>query len=96
MAKEPYLIGISGPSGAGKSSVSNRLVKLLKPNGAIIIPLDSYYKDLSGLDPEERDRRNFDIPGALDSDLLIRQLGDLSQGRSIEMPVYQFPTHTIM
>jgi uridine kinase len=38
--------------------------------------------------------RNFDHPDALDNDLLISHLQDLKIGRPVEIPVYDFTTHT--
>ncbi|HFD38800.1 MAG TPA: uridine kinase, partial [Anaerolineae bacterium] len=38
--------------------------------------------------------RNFDHPDALDNELLIAHLKALKAGQAIEMPVYDFKTHT--
>ncbi|MDW7682047.1 MAG: uridine kinase, partial [bacterium] len=59
-----------------------------------IIQQDSYYKELSHLSFEERKRQNFDHPDAFDSKLLFDHLIDLLSGRDIEMPLYDFKTHT--
>jgi len=37
---------------------------------------------------------NFDHPDALDNELLIYHLKELKAGRAIDMPVYDFKTHT--
>jgi uridine kinase len=58
------------------------------------VALDSYYLDLSGIPIEERDRRNFDAPEALDWDFMIPQLTELAGGGAIDKPVYRFATHT--
>ncbi len=60
----------------------------------MIIEQDAYYKDLSHLPPEERARRNFDHPDAIDQDLLVQHIQDLLAGKSIEQPIYDFATHT--
>jgi uridine kinase len=86
-----YLIGIAGPSGAGKSYLARHLATRL---GAPVLPLDHYYRDLSHIPLEERARANFDEPAALEHDLLITHIGDLRQGRNIEVPTYDFSTHT--
>ncbi len=91
MREKPYLIGIAGPSCSGKSSLAHHLAALLQ---AVIIPLDSYYRDLSGFSAEERARRNFDDPEALDWDLMLSQLTRLAEGEAVDKPVYQFSTHT--
>jgi uridine kinase len=84
------LIGIAGPSGAGKSELARSLARALD---APIVALDSYYKDLSQLPVEERSGANFDVPEALDAELLTTQLGSLSKGEEIRVPVYDFARH---
>ncbi len=65
------------------------------PNGEVsLLPQDSYYKDSSHIPPAERQKINFDEPAAFDWELLIRQLGELKQGKSIEMPTYSYLTCT--
>lgn len=87
----PYLIGIAGASGSGKSWLARYLAEHLP---ATVVPLDAYYRDLSALDPAARARQNFDVPEALDWELILRQAQMLSQGVEIERPVYGFATHT--
>jgi len=86
----PYLIGIAGPSCAGKSELAQRLGRMLP---APILSLDSYYRDLAHLPFEERGRRNFDLPEALDEELLAAHLGLLAGGREIAKPVYDMTRH---
>ena len=89
----PYIIGISGGSGSGKTVISEIIVKTIKKtiNGldVIVISQDSYYK---GGDSET----NYDIPSAIDFDLLIKNLQLLIKGQKIENPVYDFKTHNRM
>ncbi len=87
----PYLIGIAGPSCAGKTELSRHLAVRLP---AVVVPLDSYYVDLSSRPMEERVRFNFDEPAALDHALFFEHLQALSQGSEIERPVYDFTTHS--
>lgn len=86
----PHLIGLAGPSCAGKSEIAQRLAAVLD---APVLLLDSYYHDLAHLPPEERRLANFDLPEALDVDLLTGHLQGLSQGKEIEAPVYDFTRH---
>jgi uridine kinase len=88
------LIGIAGPSGSGKTSLARALVEHLGRDETTLIPLDAYYRDLADLEPQLRNQSNFDAPDALDHELMIRQLGVLAQGRSVELPLYRFDTHT--
>lgn len=91
MAGKPYLIGVAGPSCAGKTELSRALRTKL---GAALLPLDCYYFDLSDRTPDERARFNFDVPSALDHDRFLSQLSQLADGRAVDVPVYDFTTHT--
>jgi uridine kinase len=93
MAEKPYIIAIAGASCAGKTSLARQL-KLQLPAGALIVTLDSYYRDLSAFDLADREKHNFDEPDALDWDLFMEHLGELAHGREIEKPVYDFSAHT--
>jgi uridine kinase len=88
---KPYFIGVAGPSCAGKSYLAARLAQKLD---AALVPLDSYYRELDHLTPLQRAHYNFDVPDALDSDLLIAQARQLHNGETIARPVYDFATHT--
>jgi len=49
--------------------------------------------DLAQLEPAERFRFNFDVPTAIDLDLLLGNLRDLARGEPTTKPVYLFPEH---
>jgi uridine kinase len=91
MAAETYLIGIAGPSGSGKSFLASHLRRALK---AVVLELDRYYRDLSHLPLEERARINFDAPEALEHEILIEQVRRLQNRETVQLPVYDFTTHT--
>jgi len=91
MSASSYLIGIAGPSGAGKSYLACHLAARLH---APVLALDHYYRGLSHMPVEERAHTNFDDPAALDHDLLISQVVELSEGRAVEIPTYDFSVHT--
>lgn len=44
--------------------------------------------------PEERDDHNFDHPDSLDTDLLLNDLKKLKSGQSVDIPTYDFTTHS--
>ncbi len=92
--KKPILIGIAGASGSGKTFVANSIIERLGSDKAVIIQEDSYYKDLSDVPYEERVRRNFDSPDALDHDLLAEHLMQLLHGHAISQPIYDYKIHT--
>src|SRR5690349_24984470 len=87
----PYLIGVAGPSCAGKTELSPALQTKLN---ASLLQLDAYYFDLSDRSMEERARFNFDVPSALDHALFLSQLESLSVGYAVDVPVYDFATHS--
>ena len=91
MAAEVYLIGIAGPSGAGKSFLAQHIKAALE---AEILEIDRYYRDLSHLPLEQRTRMNFDAPEALQHELLIEQVARLQNRKAVQLPVYDFTTHT--
>ncbi|WP_422080724.1 uridine kinase [Ulvibacterium sp.] len=84
------IIGIAGGTGCGKTTVVNQIVDELPPGEVGIITQDSYYRDLSHLDIEERKKTNFDHPQSIDFALLEEHLKLLNSGHSIEQPVYSF------
>jgi len=90
------IVGIAGGSGAGKTSLCKNLFDILtkKGVGVQVICHDSYYKDISHKSMEERDKTNFDHPDALDTDLLIEHIRQLKTGKPVNIPTYDFTTHS--
>jgi uridine kinase len=87
------IIGIAGGTGCGKTTVVNTILNEL-PEGVVgVISQDSYYKDTSHLNYEERVKINFDHPRSIDFELLEKHLIDLKEGKSIHQPVYSFVKH---
>lgn len=92
----PLVIGIAGGTGSGKTSVTNKILRFLDKSHVAVIAHDSYYKDIKAYRGATPDKINFDHPDSLETDLLIRHLQDLKQGRSIRQPMYNFTTHERM
>jgi len=91
---KPFVIGISGGSGSGKSTLVSELVYKISSSNVSVLSQDSYYIDQSHLPAEERDQINFDHPAAFDNDLLVKHLRQLIAGKAVDVPVYNFSTHT--
>lgn len=90
----PLVIGIAGGSGSGKTTVAQEILNRVGPDRIAYLPHDAYYKDLSGLPPAQRAEVNFDHPHSLESDLLARHVELLKGGEAVELPVYDFSTHS--
>lgn len=94
--KTSVVIGIAGGTGSGKTTVATKIVEALPAGGALLIQHDAYYRDRSHLTPAERERINFDEPDALENDRLVIDLRRLKAGEAIDLPQYDFATHTRM
>ena len=95
MTNPTYTIGIAGGTGAGKSTLARNLFNALGgAKNVTYLVHDSYYRDQSEKSMEERSQTNFDHPDALETDLLVQHIRDLKAGKIVEVPAYDFKTHT--
>ena len=90
----PLIIGIAGGTGSGKTTVANAILARVGADHIVVIPHDAYYKDLTALSPVLRAQVNFDHPDSLETSLLIKHIQQLRSGIAIDLPVYDFKTHT--
>jgi uridine kinase len=90
----PLVVGIAGGTGSGKTTVAHKLAAAMPAERVLTIEHDSYYRDQSHLSIEERAKTNFDHPSSLESSLLAEHLRELRDGRSVEIPSYDFATHS--
>jgi uridine kinase len=90
----PLVIGIAGGSGSGKTTVAQSILQRVGPDRISFLQHDAYYKDLSGLPPTQRAEVNFDHPNSLENDLLIQHIQQLRDGRAVDVPIYDFSTHS--
>ena len=88
------IIGISGGTGSGKTTVANRILETVSAKDAVFIQQDSYYRNLKDLPVDYRQLANFDHPDAIDNDLLVYHVRKLKAGEPVELPIYDFRTHT--
>lgn len=89
---DPLVIGIAGGSGSGKTTVAQAILQRVGSDRIAFLQHDSYYKDLSGLPPAQRDDVNFDHPNSLETELLIEHIAALRAGKAVEVPIYDFST----
>jgi len=90
----PLVIGIAGGTGSGKTTIANVILGRVGTQHIAYLPHDAYYKDLKDLPVAQREMINFDHPDSLDTDLLIEHIKQLKEWKSIDLPVYDFKTHT--
>ncbi len=88
-----FIVGIAGGSGSGKTTLARELREILGDRAAILYQ-DSYYIDQSHRFDGDGGSVNFDHPESLEFDLLAKHLDQLRQGQAIEVPQYDFATHT--
>ena len=79
------IIGIAGATCSGKTTASKQILAQFG-NAGIIVSQDNYYFGGSSI-------TNYDVPQALDLELLCSHIIALKQGLPIEMPNYDFTTH---
>ena len=90
----PLIIGIAGGSGSGKTTLAHLILERIGHSRIALLPHDAYYKDLNNLPRNERETVNFDHPNSLDTELLIEHVRKLKKSEAIELPVYDFKTHS--
>ncbi|MCC2625747.1 MAG: uridine kinase [Burkholderiales bacterium] len=90
----PFIIGVAGGSGSGKSTVTDQIIRAIGRENVSVLLQDNYYLSRDNLSLEERAKLNYDHPDALDWELLKKHVNDLCHGLPIEMPKYDFTTHT--
>ena len=86
------VIGIAGGSGSGKTTLMKNLVQKFQEEAAVLSH-DNYYKQHDNMTYEERSRINYDEPEAFDTELMVQQLQQLREGKSVLCPVYDYTVH---
>ncbi|MDD3056672.1 MAG: uridine kinase, partial [Sphaerochaeta sp.] len=89
--KPVKIIGITGGSGSGKSTIVRKISEVC--SDFVFIPQDNYYRSATFISNENITAFNFDHPDAFDMELMHEQLKMLKEGKSIEMPLYDFVHH---
>jgi uridine kinase len=88
------IIGICGGTGSGKTTIARKIIETVGSDKVALITQDSYYRNLADMPLDERHQVNFDHPDSIDSEMLANHLKRLKLGQPIEMPIYDFKTHT--
>jgi uridine kinase len=88
------IIGICGGTGSGKTTIARKIVEAVGAENVILVEQDSYYRNLADMPLDARRQTNFDHPDSIDSEMLMNHLKRLKDGLPVEMPIYDFKTHT--
>lgn len=91
---EVTIVGVAGGSGSGKTTFARRLREQIGEEECCVLGQDSYYFDQSNKFDHDGGSVNFDHPESLDFDLLAKHLAELKKGLSIDVPIYDFATHS--
>ena len=94
MSISPVTLAVAGGTGSGKTTIANEIVKRVGADRIAYIQHDSYYFDLGRLPLDPRNLPNFDHPDALETDLMIEHLQALKADRAVDVPLYDFTTHS--
>lgn len=90
----PLVIAIAGGSGSGKTTVANVILNRVGSHRIAYLQHDSYYRELTGLAPAQRALVNFDHPDSLETELMIEHIQRLKNGLPVDVPLYDFTTHS--
>ena len=90
--KNIKMILIAGPSSSGKTTFAQKLGVQLKLTGynPITISMDNYFKERKDTPLGEDGKYNFETVDALDKDLFNTQMKDLIDGKTVELPEFDF------
>jgi len=89
------IIGVAGGTGSGKSTFTNRLKQRFGDQISVIYH-DMYYRCHDDIPFEDRVTLNYDHPDSLETDLLIRHVQMLKEGKTVQAPMYDFTVHNRM
>ncbi|KAJ0395412.1 hypothetical protein P43SY_003836 [Pythium insidiosum] len=88
------VVGVCGGSGSGKTTLSRAIIEEFGADRVTYLSHDYYYKDLKHLSMEERAEHNFDHPDSLETELLVQHVKELRAGKTVQVPMYDFSTHS--
>jgi uridine kinase len=93
LSTKPIVFGVAGGTASGKTTVARAILKAVGASQVAYLPHDAYYRDMIHLPLPERAKLNYDHPDSLETELLIEQVRQLLDGKSVDIPVYDFTNH---
>lgn len=92
-----FVIGICGGSASGKTTVARNIIEGIDVPWVVLLSMDSFYKGITSDADKELAKTgdyNFDHPDAFDWNLMAQIIKKLRQGKSVEVPIYDFQSHS--
>ena len=90
---KPIVFGVAGGTASGKTTVARAILDAVGASQVAYLPHDAYYRDMMHLPLEERAKLNYDHPDSLESELLIEHIELLLEGKTVQIPIYDFTNH---
>ncbi len=90
----PVTIGVAGGTASGKSTVSAKLLEQAGSHNIAYLAHDSYYHSMDEIPRTQDDRLNYDHPDSLETSLMIEHIQRLQNWQPVEVPIYDFTTHS--
>jgi uridine kinase len=91
-AKRPFLLGLAGGSGSGKTYLAHSLADAVSRETVQVLSMDQYFRSPpAGARVQDI---NFDHPAHLDFALMKQHVEMIREGRTVEVPTYDFRTMT--
>ena len=92
--EELKFIIIAGPSSSGKTTTTIKIGERLKQRGYSLVPInvDHYFLNLEKHPKDTSGDYDFETPQALDLSLINKDLKELLEGKTIDVPFYNFKT----
>ena len=88
------VFGVGGGTASGKTTVADAILDAVGAAQVAYLPHDAYYRQMNHLPFSERARLNYDHPDSLETELLISHIEELLSGQPVQVPVYDFTSHT--
>ena len=88
--RERPLVALTGPSGSGKTTTAMRLKAYLENLSApaVLVSMDNFFLDIDTRPPEAQN--DWENPLCVDAQRLADCLGELAEGKLVDVPWYDF------
>lgn len=86
----PYIIGITGGSGSGKTTFLQQLKSRFGEDQVCVLSSDNYYRPTEEQELDAMGIANYDLPGSLYREELLRDVKLLMQGQVVTRQEYTF------